>query len=309
MTPSRILITGARGFVGRHMLVELAARFPAAERIAGLADVTDADALRDMVKAARPDVVVHLAGVASIPASRADPTAAFAVNLDGTLNLARALLAEAPAAVLIHAGSADCYGASFRAGKAVDESAPLAPLNTYAASKAAADLALGAMTAERGLRAVRFRPFNHSGPGQSAAFVVPAFAAQLARIGHGAQEPVIRVGNLSAERDFLDVRDVVAAYASAIECSETLPAGSVFNLASGVPRQIGEILDYMIQISGLEVTVEIDPTRLRATDIARAAGNARIAEALLGWKPTIPFETTLKAVLSEATRSSSSRLG
>lgn len=297
MQPSRILVTGAGGFVGRHLMAELAARFSEAEGIPGAADLTDETAVHQMVATARPDVVVHLAGIASVSAARADPAAAFAVNLGGTLNLARALLAEAPTALLVHAGSADCYGASFHAGTPLDETAPLAPLNAYAASKAAADLALGAMIAENGLRAIRFRPFNHTGPGQSDAFVLPAFASQLGRIRSGTQSPVIRVGNLSAERDFLDVRDVVRAYATAIERAEALPGAAVLNLASGTPRRIGEVLDSMIRASGLDVKVETDPARLRPVDVPRAAGNARAAARLLGWLPEVPFETTVQDLL------------
>lgn len=300
MTPERILITGAAGFVGRHVLAECGAHFPAAECIAGTADVTDATAVDAMVAAARPDAVIHLAGIASVPAARAAPDHAFAVNLGGTLALARAMLDHAPDAVLIHAGSAECYGASFRGGLALDETAPLAPLNTYAASKAAADLALGALVAEAGLRAIRFRPFNHAGPGQSDAFVLAAFASQIARIRRRSQPPVIKVGNLDASRDFLDVRDVVRAYVLAIERAEILSHGAVFNLASGTPRRIGDILARMIGLSGIPITVEIDPERLRPVDIPIAGGNAGAARANLGWTPEIPFEATLLSVLESA---------
>lgn len=297
MQPSCILITGAGGFVGRHLLTELAARFPQAARIAGAADVTNAAAVRDMVVSARPDAVIHLAGIASVSAARTDPEAAFAVNLGGTLNLARALQEHAPDALLVHAGSADCYGASFRTGVQLDEAAPLAPLNAYAASKAAADLALGAMIAESGLRAVRFRPFNHTGAGQSDAFALPAFAAQLGRVRAGKQMPAIHVGNLDAERDFLDVRDVVRAYALAIQRAEDLSPDAVLNLASGTPRRIGDVLNAMIAASGLSVTVETDPARLRPVDIPRATGDATAAARLLGWKPAIRFVDTLRDLL------------
>jgi GDP-4-dehydro-6-deoxy-D-mannose reductase len=299
MRPGRILVTGASGFVGRHLLAELEARFPDATRIAADTGVTDGAAVRDMVAEARPDAVVHLAGIASVPAARADPAAAFAINLGGTLNLARALLAEVPGALLVHAGSADSYGASFRTGVALDETAPLAPLNAYAA-KAAADLALGAMIAEDGLRAARFRAFNHTGPGQSDAFALPAFAAQLGRIRAGRQPPIIRVGNLDAERDFLDVRDVVRAYALAIGHADGLARDAVFNLASGEARRIGDVLDAMIAMSGLSVTTEIDPDRVRPVDIARTTGDATAAARRLGWRPEIRFTDTLRDLLESA---------
>lgn len=298
--PARILITGAGGFVGTYLRRALASRWPAASIIAGTADVTDPIAVTTMIAAAQPDVVVHLAGIASVPAARAAPDAAFAVNLGGSLAVARALLAAAPACLMIHAGSAECYGDSFRAGTALDEQAPFAPLNIYAASKAAADLALGAMAAESRLRLIRFRPFNHTGPGQSDAFVIPAFAAQIRAIIEDRQPPVIRVGNLDAARDFLDVRDVVSAYTLAIEHRDDLPPNPVFNLASGVPRRIGDILDAMIVASGTDIAIEIDPSRLRPVDIPTAFGNPAAARRFLFWHPTIPFEDTLRAMLQAA---------
>lgn len=297
MTPARILVTGASGFVGSHLCPALGRRWPNATITAGTADITDHAAVTAMIAAANPDAVVHLAGIAAVPAARAAPDHAYAVNLGGTLAIARAILACAPDCVMIHAGSAECYGASFRAGLALDETAALAPLNTYAATKAAADLALGAMAAESDLRVIRFRPFNHTGPGQSTAFALPAFAAQITAIKAGRQPPIIKVGNLNAARDFLDVRDVVTAYALAIERAEHIPTGTLFNLASGTTRRIGDILDAMIAASGLAITVEIDPARLRPVDIPVAAGDANAARRLLDWTPQIAFDDTLRALL------------
>lgn len=294
---ARILLTGAGGFVGPHVRAACAVQFPDAEIVAGAADVTDTAAVREMIVATRPDAVVHLAGIASVPAARAEPQRAFAVNLGGTLALARAMLEHVPEAVLVFAGSAECYGASFRGGSALDETAALAPLNVYAASKAASDLALGALAAEAGLRTVRLRPFNHTGPGQSDAFVIAAFAAQIGRIRRGEQAPVIRVGNLDAARDFLDVRDVARAYALAIARADELPPGTILNIASGTARPIGDILERMIATADMEIAVEIDPARLRPVDIPIACGNAAKARDLLGWTPEIDFETTLREVL------------
>src|SRR5262249_19286486 len=140
-----------------------------------------------------------------------DEGQAWEVNLHGTLHLARAILRHVPDCQMLFASSADAYGWSFQSGTALAENAPLAPRNTYAATKAAADLALGSMT-EQGLRCVRLRPVNHTGPGQSDQFVVAAFARQIARVATGLQPPLLEVGNLDAWRDFLDVRDVCAAY-------------------------------------------------------------------------------------------------
>ncbi len=303
MTPRRILITGSTGFVGGYLRPALTARWPDAVLIAGGADVTDPAGVLRMIEAAQPDVVVHLAGIASVPAARMAPDHALAVNLGGSIAVARAIIATAPTCLMIHVGSAECYGASFRSGTALDETAALAPLNIYAATKSAADLTLGAMAAESGLRLVRFRPFNHTGPGQSDAFVIPAFAAQIKAIVAGTQLPVIKVGNLDAARDFLDVRDVVGAYVLAIARADQLPPDPVFNLASGTPRRIGDMLQTMITATKRPITIEIDPARLRPVDIPIAIGNAGAAQRVLGWQPQIDLTITLHEMLSDTAAS------
>ena len=254
--PGRILVTGASGFVGGHLLPALRAAYPTAEIITPSFDIRDAEAVDLAVAAAAPDAIIHLAAIAAPMDAKRDPALAWQVNLLGTLALARAVLAHAPQAAFLFAGTADAYGASFRAGTPLDETAPLAPQNTYGATKAAADLALGAMAAE-GLRAIRVRPFNHTGPGQTEAFVVPAFAAQVARIAAGQQAPVLETGDLSSYRDFLDVRDVCAAYTLAIAAD--LQPGIILNLASGQPRQIGTILNDLLAIAGTKADIKTDP--------------------------------------------------
>ena len=251
------------------------------------------------VEAARPDAVVHLAAVAAPAQARRDPDEAWRVNLGGTLNVARAILEAAPACTLLFASSADAYGASFRDGRALDETAALAPLNTYGATKAAADLALGALAAEAGLRCVRVRPFNHTGPGQSEAFVVPAFARQVARIAAGTQEPVLRVGALDPMRDFLDVRDVCAAYAAVLARRDELAPGTILNVASGQPRRIGDVLQELMAASGVRAEVQADAGRMRPSDIAVAEGDAGLARRLLGWVPRIDWSRTLADVLAD----------
>ncbi len=298
MPPRRILVTGAAGFVGQHLLPVLRAAFPDAELHTPAFDVTDDAGATAAVGAARPDAVVHLAAIAAIPEARLDPGRAWRVNLLGTLNVARAILAQAPACTLLFASSADIYGASFRAGTPLNEDALPAPLNTYAATKAAADLALGAMAAE-GLRAIRVRPFNHTGPGQAPGFVVPAFAEQVARVAAGLQAPVLRVGALDPMRDFLDVRDVCAAYALCLARSDALAPGTVLNVASGQPRRVGDILAALIAAAGVQVEVLTDPGRLRPTDIPLAAGDAALARRLLGWAPAIPWQQTIADVLAD----------
>ncbi len=298
MPPRRILVTGASGFVGRHLQPALRAAFPDAALLTDPFDITDPAAADSAVGAARPDVVVHLAAVAAIPAARLDPGRAWQVNLLGTLNVARAVLARAPRCTLLFASSADIYGASFRAGTPLDEQALLAPLNTYSATKAAADLALGAMATE-GLRVLRVRAFNHTGPGQAPEFVVPAFAEQVTRIAAGLQPPVLRVGALDPLRDFLDVRDVCAAYAACLARADALAPGTVLNLASGQPRRVGDVLAALMAAAGVRAEVATDAGRLRPTDIPVAAGDAALARRVLGWVPSIPWEQTIADVLAD----------
>ena len=255
-------------------------------------------AVRDGIAGARPDALVHLAAIAAPGQARDAPDLAWQVNLHGTLNIARAILDAAPGCTLLFASSADAYGASFLAGTPLDEGAALAPQNTYAATKAAADLALGAMARE-GLRVIRARPFNHTGPGQTDAFVVPAFARQVAAIAAGAQPPVLRVGALAPQRDFLDVRDVCAAYAAALAQRDQLEPGVILNIASGIPRRIGDVLAALLALAGVQADIQTDAGRLRPGDVQLACGDSTRARALLGWAPAIPWQQTLAEILAE----------
>ncbi len=296
--PARILLTGASGFVGTHMRRALAAAFPAAPLLTQRVDIRDAAAVLALVRDTRPEVCIHLAAMAAIPDAQRNPDEAWRVNLHGTLHVGRALLAEAPSCRMLFASSADAYGATFRRGSALDEEAPLAPMNTYGATKAAADLALGAM-ARDGLRVVRMRAFNHTGPGQTPSFVVPAFARQIARIAAGLQAPVMAVGNLDSRRDFTDVRDVCDAYVACIRAGADLPAGTILNLASGQPRRIADILNDLIALAGVQVEIRTDPARMRGADLPITQGDSSLARRLIGWTPAHPWPETLRAVLAD----------
>ncbi len=308
MTVATILVTGAAGFVGGHLLPLLRDTFPAATIVPTTAaapaadgwrtlDVTDAGAVAALVRTLRPDACIHLAALAAVPAASGDPDLAWRVNLHGTLALARAILGEAPGCRLVFASSSEVYGGSFRAGVPLDERAVLAPANTYAATKAAADLALGALVGE-GLDAIRLRPFNHTGAGQSPSFVVAAFARQVALIEAGRQPPLLRAGALEPYRDFLDVGDVCRAYAGCV-ADRALAPGTVLNLASGTPRKVGDVLGALCALAGIEPTIETGATLVRRSDTPFAAGDATLARTLLGWKPTVPWTTTLQAVLDD----------
>jgi GDP-4-dehydro-6-deoxy-D-mannose reductase len=229
--------------------------------------------------------------------ARDAPRQAWDVNLYGTMNLAEAVLRHCPQARFIFVSTSEVYGGAPNAlGVHLDETAPLEPLNPYAASKAAADLMVGQMARE-GLNAIRVRPFNHTGPGQTERFVIPAFAAQIARIEAGMQEPVICVGNLDAHRDFLDVRDVADAYLRLALSPRSFEPGLVLNLASGIARRVGDVLDQLVSMARVSIRIETDPTRLRASDTPFATGNASRIRKLLGWESRTPWSTTLADVL------------
>ncbi|WP_426955870.1 GDP-mannose 4,6-dehydratase [Muricoccus radiodurans] len=309
--PGRILITGAGGFAGLHLLPALRAAYPGAVLIGASRrgavpgtdeslhlDLDDTAALPDAVAQARPDAVIHLAAQSDVAASFRDPPGTWRTNLWGTSALGEAVLRAAPAASFLFASSGEVYGLAFQAGRPLDEESYFAPANPYAASKAAADLAVGEM-ALRGLRAVRLRSFTHTGPGQTPGFVVAAFARQVARIEAGRQEPVVRAGALDRWRDFLDVRDVCAAYVIALRAAQRLPPGMAFNLCSGIPRRVGDILDALLALAGLTARVEQEPALLRPTDVTRVQGDPSRIGRTLSWAPQVPWEETLRTVLDD----------
>jgi GDP-4-dehydro-6-deoxy-D-mannose reductase len=309
----KVLITGAAGFVGTYLAAALPQVLGA--RIALIAtshtgqphqswgrieplDVTDEAAVREAIGHHQPTHIVHLAGIAASARAADDPKTAWTVHVDGTLNIARTILESVPDCVLVHVGSGLVYGATAEHGQPLDETALLAPLDQYAVTKAAADLALGAL-AMQGLRCIRLRPFNHSGPGQPVSFVVPNFAAQIARIEAGLAPPVIKVGNLDVERDFLDVRDVVTAYSLAVREAGRIAPGSIINVASGQTRSVRDILDRLLRLGRRTIAVEQDPALIRSNDLPCIAGDAGRAHRLLGWQPRYPFEDTIAAVLDD----------
>jgi nucleoside-diphosphate-sugar epimerase len=287
------LVTGAAGFVGRHLMPRLGAAGYAVHGVDRELDVRDAPALAELVRRIRPDAIVHLAAASSVALSEAEPEQCARVNFLGTRNLLEAACAGAPRARILLIGSGEQYGPADPAAGAFRESAPLRPRSAYARSKACADL-LAAGYAADGLDLVRVRAFNHTGAGQSDAFVAASFAKQAAEIAARRREPVLRVGNLEAVRDFLDVEDVADAYLRLLD--PRVPAGA-YNVASGTPRRIGDLLERLLRIAGIAPRVEVDPARLRPAD-ASVGDATRLREAT-GWEPRVPFELTLRRVFED----------
>jgi GDP-4-dehydro-6-deoxy-D-mannose reductase len=309
--PTRVLITGASGFVGRHLIDALAALPDPPEIVAGTygeeassclnarsmsLDVADAERTLAVIQAAQPTHVVHLAAIAAISHANLDVRKTWDINVQGTLNVVLAIKEGAPTCRLIFCSSAQVYGGSFRSGKPLAEDALLDPENLYAASKAAADILVGQM-AKAGLRAIRLRPFNHTGPGQRREMAIASFASQIAAIERGAQQPVMKVGNLSVQREFLDVRDVVAAYSLAIQHFDRLPNGSVFNIASGEAIGIDTILEMLLKMSSKEITVVQDPNLVRPNETPVMTGNGEAARRALEWVPRRTLRDTLTSML------------
>ncbi|MBN9034311.1 GDP-mannose 4,6-dehydratase [uncultured Rhizobium sp.] len=306
MSKRRLLVTGARGFVG-SILTEAAdaAGFDPVgftdPETTQPADLRDARAVERAITHAQPDAVIHLAAIAAPRQAKNDPHLAWQVNVMGTLHLAQAVLSHAPAARFIFAGSSEAYGAALnRDAVPIRETAALEPMSPYGATKAAADVMLRQM-AHDGLRATIFRPFNHTGPGQQPAYVVPAFAHQIAEIEAGRQAPVLKVGNLDACRDFLDVRDVARAYLMAAG-RDDLENGETFNLSTGTPVQIKELLAMLTGLARVPVSVETDPDRFAPNTIPRMSGDPSLARERLGWVPKIPLERTLADILDRFRR-------
>ncbi|MBP0049714.1 GDP-mannose 4,6-dehydratase [Marinobacterium sp. AK62] len=305
-----ILVTGGTGFVGRYLIAELQRTLPAAKLfvtgrsvISASADVqvlpldiTDAAAVQQVVAQVQPDKVFHLAAQANVADSFKAPALTWQVNLQGSLNLFAALEALTHPVVLLNVGSADMYGRTFLQGR-VEETAPLAPLNPYAASKAAADLAACALASSSSVQVVRLRPFNHAGPGQGEGFVIPAFAAQIARIEAGLQSPRLQVGDLSARRDFLHVQDVVAAYSAVAQAAEAVQSGTILNVCSGVSHSVQSVLEALLAAARVDIEVVQDPARMRKSDIPVAEGSHAALQKLTGWAPTVSVEALAVSVL------------
>jgi GDP-4-dehydro-6-deoxy-D-mannose reductase len=304
----RALITGVGGFVGRHLLKHLLEEgdevfglgrrgdlggLPG-EMIAFPVDLAYGTQVEGAVRDSRPEVVYHLAAQSSPRESLDDPWATLSNNLQGQMNLLEAVRKLEPRPRVLIVGSSDEYGDVRPEDVPTNETAPLRPTTPYAVSKVGQDMMGYQYFAQHHLPVVRVRPFNHTGPGHDARFVIPSIARQLAQIEAGEREPVLHVGNLDVERDFTDARDMVRAYRLAAMQGEP---GEVYNLGRGEAIRIRQIVETLVADCRVPVRVLVDPALLRPVDLPRQQADISKFTRLCAWQPRIAWQTTLQDTL------------
>ena len=311
----KVLITGVTGFAGSHLVDHILAEHPECE-ISGIVrwrsrteniehlrgrfnevecDLRDASSVRTVVENVRPDRIFHLAAQSFVPTSFTAPMESLETNVLGQLHLFEAVRRVKLTPRIQIACSSEEYGFVYENEVPITESNPFRPLSPYAVSKVSQDLLGYQYHQSYGLDVVRTRGFNHTGPRRGPVFVCSDFSKQIAEIEAGNREPVMHVGNLEAKRDFTDVRDMVRAYWLALEHCE---GGEAYNLASGRTWAIQEVLDMLLSMSSVEIEVREDPARMRPSDVPLLLGDASRFREATGWSPEIPFETTLRDLLT-----------
>ena len=293
----KVLVTGADGFVGTHLVQALRARGDTVEPcggpdVPGGLEVTRWAAVEARVRESAPDAVIHLAGISSVARSHEHPATTVAVNVLGAANLLESVKRHASRARVLLVGSGEVYGA-VASGHPAIETDLLRPLSPYAASKVAAEVLGRQMAASYGLHVVLARPFNHLGPGQAPGFVVPSLTRQLLDIARGAAPPVVEVGDLSPVRDFSHVLDVIDGYLLLLERGQP---GEVYNLCSGTGSSIRELLDELQRLIGTHAEVRVDPQRLRPVEIPWLVGDPTRMESL-GWRRVRTVRDALSDVI------------
>lgn len=310
----RVLITGITGFAGSHLadyvldrhpgvevfgLVRWRSRMENIQHLLGRVHLLEAD-LKDMVSLkkalaeSKPDRIFHLAAQSFVPTSWRCPAETFAINSIGQVNLFESALSLGLSPRIQIAGSSEEYGLVLPDEVPMKETNPLRPLSPYAVSKVAQDFLGYQYFRSYGLPIVRTRGFNHTGPRRGEVFICSNFARQIVEIEKKKRDPVIFVGNLEAKRDFTDVRDTVRGYWLSLEKGEP---GEVYNIGTGVAYTGQEILDKLLAESPADVRVEVDPERLRPSDVMILLSDSSKFRNATGWEPEIPFERSLKDLL------------
>ena len=305
----KLLLTGANGFVGQHLIKALADQYQILGIVhqADLQDsgnvsyqsgnILDRGFLEDIINKQQPDSIIHLAAVA--PTWSRDPENIFKINLIGTLNLYLAVESQKKLAGLnpkiIYVSSAEVYGKTENPEK-ISETAPFFPANYYGNSKVSADRLSYQMSQSAGLKITIIRPFNHTGPGQQKGFFVPDMASQIVAIENDPAKNEIRAGNLEATRDISDVRDIVQGYKSILEV-ETKP-GEAFNLCSGSGIKMADVLKKLLGLAKKEIKIVEDPDRMRPSEVPITVGDNSKFKNLTGWETKIPIDQTLEDTLN-----------
>ncbi len=307
----RALITGISGFAGSflaeylitHTSIEVwGAALGGTENIAAFGDrivylsedLSNPEVAARVLKQAAPDLIFHLAAQAFVPVSWQDPWSTLENNIRTQVNLLHAAVQQNCQARILVIGSNEEYGRVDPQQLPITEETPLRPDSPYGVSKIAQDfLALQYFISHK-VHTVRLRPFNHIGPRQNDRFAAADFAQQVAEIELGRREPVVHVGNLESKRDFTDVRDMVRAYALALDRGAP---GEVYNVGSGQAHSIRELLDIYLSFAKIPIRVETDPARARPSDTPITLCDATKFKRQTGWEPQIPFEQTLRDTL------------
>jgi GDP-4-dehydro-6-deoxy-D-mannose reductase len=310
----RVLITGITGFAGSHLADYILSEHKDVE-IYGIirwrsrrdnihhildrihlyeADLKDIVSLKKALSQIKPDRIFHLAAQSFVPTSWKCPSETFAINAIGEINLFETVLGLGIYPRIQIAGSSEEYGLVHPDEVPMTEDNQLRPLSPYAVSKVAQDLLAYQYFKSYGLDTVRTRGFNHTGPRRGDVFICSNFAKQIALIEKKRQEPVIFVGNLDAQRDFTDVRDMVRAYWLSLEKGEK---GEVYNIGTGKAYRIKEILDKLLSLAGDDVEVKVDPDRLRPSDVPILLSDSTKFRKITGWEPNIPFTQSLSDLL------------
>lgn len=295
----KALITGSSGFVGRYLKAELANY---GYEVYGLdikgtdyiADILDKDLLADIIRTIEPDCIFHLAGQASVGLSWKDPQLTFNLNVNGTLNLLEAVRNLQKNVRTLIIGSSDSYGFVLPELCPITEDTPSNPMNPYGVAKLSQEKMVLVYQKAYNLDIVLTRSFNHTGPGQAQGFVIPDFAAQIARIEQGAA-PVIKVGNLEVKRDFSDVRDVVRAYRLLIEKGKT---AEIYNVGSGRAYLISDLLNQLIAYSPIDIQVKRDPLKMRPVELKIIQSNINKLHQDTGFTPSYEIGQTLLDTLN-----------